>query len=1709
MTGASTDQGIPIAGGGHYGHPMEFRVLGSIEVFEEGNGTIALGGRKQRAVLAHLLVRANHLVPTEVLIDEVWGEEPPETARNALQSYASHLRKALGAERLEGSRAGYRLRAEPSEFDAARFQSLLRDAHRLLPIDARAAVGAFDHALALWRGPAFADLATERSLRAEAARLDELRLTAIEDRIDALLTTGEHGQVIGELEGLTVRYPLRERFWEELMLALYRSGRQAEALAAFQRAREHLADELGIDPSPELRRLHERILVQSPELDPGGEPLRGYRLLERLGEDPSGVVYRATQPNVGREVAIRVVHEHRANDPAFIRRFDSDAQAIATLEHPHVAPVYDYWREPGRAFVVTRFLRGGSLRDLLDREPSLPPDRAIRILEQVGSALAAAHRRGVGHGDVHASNVLLDEEGNAYLADFSIGRGTPAPGDDLEAFAAMTGQLLDERVPITVAHAVHRAGIATAPDEVSALFTEIVEALGTDPDSPTPIALATRNPYKGLRPFLESDADDFFGREAFIERLKARLASGGQRGRFIAVVGPSGSGKSSVISAGLTAAIRRGEIPGSEGWFVTQMHPGHHPMEELDAALMRVAVDPPAGLLTRIESGPRGLLEVADEMFGDDSELLLVVDQFEELFTLTESEDDRALALESLRVVSADPSSRVRVIVTLRADYYDRPLAYPRMGPLLGSTTEVLSPLTPEELERAIVRPAEGAGLAVDRALVPQIAADVAEQPGALPLVQYALTELYERRENGRLTLEGYREIGGVGGALAASAEHLYATRNADGREAVRQLFLRLVTLGEGSADTRRRVTTSELSTLEIDERAMRAAIDAFGRHRLLTFDRDPGTREPTVEVAHEALLGAWERLGGWIDEAREDVRMHRRLSEGAREWESNGNDPSFLLTGSRLDQFEAWGNATSLALGLDERGFLGASVTTRDEEQAREAARQHRERALERRSVKRLRTMVAVFAAAAVVAATLTLVAKQQSDRAARESRVAAARALAASAVANLDVDAERAVLLAVEAVETTRDVDGTVLPEAEEALHRAVVASRIVLRVPGVGGNLDWSPKGVFVTEGPENTGLIDIRDARTGESVRSFRGHSIDVNDVAFNGDGSMLATTGDDGSLSIWNPDTGDRLWTSQHRAGWGSGFGAVWGPSFTTDGSLVAAGWADEGKTRIFRASDGQLVRTLSPAAGDTAFSPDGRMLAVTPSWNEWGDVLVFDVRTGRVAFRLQPAFAGRVAWSPDGLHIATNNGDGSVQVWDGRTGELLFSLFGHRAAVFSVDWSPDGARLLTAGDEGTAKIWEVTSRGAREQLSLSAQETAAGFYAAAFSPDGDRVLTSDGGITATEVWDVGLGGDAEWRNLPAPRGNNANWAGDVRLLSGRRLASTRVDGAIAIRELSTGRIVRSIPVGDALISSFDVTADGGAIAAALDNGLAVAWDLTTGEELFHLQHHEPVVDVDWSPDGEHLVTSTNSGWVRILRTTIPPRQSAWEPSGHLVGALRERGDEPSGGQTVVTPAQRGDIAVSSARFSPDGRFVVTSIESANDRSLETIWDWARHRVARSIRAADGSNAARVSVFDSSGLRIATSGGGPGVPGIWDVATGKRVLALPAHSGSPWDIAFSPDGTRIATAGADGTVRLFDATTGSQLLALKGHQQIVARLAFSPDGSMLASKSLDGTVRVWALDLDDLLEIARHQVRRTLTDDECRQYLHLETCPSPN
>jgi DNA-binding SARP family transcriptional activator len=255
----------------------------------------------------------------EELIDRVWDGESPPAARNTIQGYVSHLRRALGADRIEGRTPGYVLRAEPEELDVLRFEQLLRQARRQLPVEPREAAATLGEALQLWRGSPLSDLAEAPALAGEIARLQELRLAAVEDLLGARLAVGEHTEALPDLERLTVEYPLRERLWAHLMLARYRSGRQADALEGYRRAQELLAEELGIDPSPELQELHRRILQQDPALQLSGRPLRGYRLLERVGEGAFGAVWRALDPGLGREVAVKQIHPRLADEASFVR----------------------------------------------------------------------------------------------------------------------------------------------------------------------------------------------------------------------------------------------------------------------------------------------------------------------------------------------------------------------------------------------------------------------------------------------------------------------------------------------------------------------------------------------------------------------------------------------------------------------------------------------------------------------------------------------------------------------------------------------------------------------------------------------------------------------------------------------------------------------------------------------------------------------------------------------------------------------------------------------------------------------------------------------------------------------------------------------------------------------------------------------------------------------------------------------------------------------------------------------------------------------------------------------------------------------------------------------------------------------------------------------------------------------------------------------
>ena len=475
------------------------KILGPVTI--DGDLTTDPLNPRLRRLLALLAARGGEPIAESTLIDAVWSESEglPANPTRSLQTYVSRLRSHVGAEAIERLGATYRLVvvAEPTngeqpvgvEVDAVTFERTLGEAGRARQAgDLQTARRHLDVALALWSGPALGDLASEPWAIAIAHRLDELRLSAQELRADIRIDEQRiDGPLVAELERLAVDHPHREEPTRLLMVALHRSNRQADALAAFDRLRRQLATDLGLEPSSDLKRLEDRILADDdPASSIGGRPLRGYELLERLGEGAFSIVHRGYQASVDRDVAIKQIRAELANRPEFIRGFDVEAHRVARLEHPYIVPLYDYWREPNSAYLVMRYLRGGSLESALRSGP-WQLDRVVGMVEQVGSALDTAHRSGIVHRDVKPANVLLDDEGHSYLTDFGIALGAEESADPEAALSAGS--------PAYAAPEQLRREAVGPPADVHGLAITAYEALTGRlpfPDEPTQAALLKR-----------------------------------------------------------------------------------------------------------------------------------------------------------------------------------------------------------------------------------------------------------------------------------------------------------------------------------------------------------------------------------------------------------------------------------------------------------------------------------------------------------------------------------------------------------------------------------------------------------------------------------------------------------------------------------------------------------------------------------------------------------------------------------------------------------------------------------------------------------------------------------------------------------------------------------------------------------------------------------------------------------------------------------------------------------------------------------------------------------------------------------------------------------------------------------------------------------------------------------------------------------------
>jgi WD40 repeat protein len=1160
------------------------------------------------------------------------------------------------------------------------------------------------------------------------------------------------------------------------------------------------------------------------------------------------------------------------------------------------------------------------------------------------------------------------------------------------------------------------------------------------------------------------------------------------------------------VKAGLIPALWSGKLPGSDKWFLINMVPGTRPLDNLETSLTRIAADQAGNLREHLDRDSHGLLRVAELILpNDDSELVVIVDQFEQLFTLVEGESTRGHFLDLLEQAVTDLHSRVRVIITLRADFYDRPLQYPNFGRLIQMNIETLLPLSAEELERAIVNPAKQVGVTLEPGLAATIIEDVNYRPGSLPLLQYALTELFDQRADRTLTSQAFSEIGGAGGALARRAEQFYQEQDDQGQEMIHQMFLRLVTIGEPlettdnisrSSETSRRVLHKELTSAAIDADRLDEIIDSYVDYRLLTLDHDPATRQATIELAHEAILRAWDRLRGWLEDSASDLHQHRQLIHATNEWIVGDRDESFLIRGARLARIESWASDTHLILTEEERAYLSASVAARQEKAALEQQRHEKQDRLEQRSNRRLKALVGVMALALVIAGGLTFAAISFARRAEHQQRFAEAqqrlvlaRELISAALTNLGSNPERSLLLALEAAEITHEVDGTVLPEVERLLHMALQADRTEITIP-MAGMVAFSPDGKTLAIGDSN-GTLKLWDTGTGEEIHALSGHLNLISDFSFSPAGRFLASASFDGQVKIWDVASGAQVGVIKGFDDQGTGV------DFNPDGKRLATVdqggnvhvWnlapviePNSGEIDPFEITEILFNRQLPERVNDVDFSPDGQRLAVfIPRMR----IIVWDVDSGEQVLEISEVtdFASSIAYSPDGEYLAGGSGELGTAVWDAETGERMM-LFPETAPITEVAFSQDGQTLATSAKDGVVSLWDIESNARRYRF--SGQST--GFNFLAFSPDGNRVAVGND-PQSTSLWDVSPTGGGEVLTIPA-HGGKVHDA--IYNPAGTKIASTGEDGALRVWDAITGELLHDLPAQSDWVHFPAFSPDGGALAAANQHGNVSVWDANSGHEIALLTKDGPeLTAVIFSPDGSRLA----AGGLEGLAYT-------WDIAK---------------GQQLTTIDNNEGLVVTELIYSPDGDYLTSYDwlgwsrdwnsdtgepilgESPNAVCEAVIWD---------VEVSSDGRLQAIAAFDGTAYVLNDVNEAGEKPNY------VNTLSLTGHEGNVTGVAFNEQGTILATSGFDGTLRLWDVDLGdnpenenldSELGVLTDQPLPLEGVDFSPDGRYVVTAGEDGMVRVFVVGIEDLIQLARSRLSRGFTEEECQTYLHQASC----
>lgn len=1182
------------------------------------------------------------------------------------------------------------------------------------------------------------------------------------------------------------------------------------------------------------------------------------------------------------------------------------------------------------------------------------------------------------------------------------------------------------------------AGLGVALQAIVAtLRDDLDQATGLPHDGDQAPAVP-RNPYKGLRPFHRDDAGDYFGRERLIATLLTSLSTQKEGDpRFLALVGPSGAGKSSAVLAGLLPRLRRGSIPGSDRWvYPDPVQPGAYPLEALTVALATVLPDCSlASIRADLDYSARGLHLLGNLIARKPgATVVLVVDQFEELFTLTSDEHERRRFIDLLTTAATEPRGSTQVILTLRADFYDRPMRYPSLGELIEGHSKSMLPMSLADLRAAIEKPASLADvqLMFEQDLVGDLLYEVRGQAGALPLLEFTLDQLFERREGRLITVAAYHELGGVQGALARQAEAVYdGLPSKQHQRLARALFLRLIDAGEvEQATTRRRATPAELLLPDAEQTsAMRAVVDAFINARLLTTSDAAGMT--TIEVSHEALIAEWPRLAEWLRAAREDIRLQQTISKDASEWARHGHLIDHLYRGSVLDEALRWAERNTPS--TLESIFLDAAVDARRRQDVTERNQQERELELARQAATagrlaahRLRYLAGVLVLFLAVATGLAVVAVNAAANATASERREAAAKAAAIAERNLALSSKLA-LVAVNHLD-----DQYVL-----ALLLSVEANHLASTVEARGA-------------------LLESLEHQRSRLITMLNGNAAGAVGVSFSRDGRYLSAVSPAGSVGQWDVaqlrqrsvlNTGPGIPTAEPAAAFSVA------AAFSADGRLMAYSMAG-GDLALWDVPDRRRVGTLSSGnPGDIvtalAFSPDGKTLAASYETNL---IRLWDVTHRRLIgtpLAGQQGYIDSMSFSPEGRTVASGSGDGTVWLWGVASHRAIGQpLVGDSSdQVFAVTFSPDGSILAAASANGGVQLWDVAHRRTVGQPLL---HRPLGVYSVAFSHDGN--ILASGNVDGTiQLWSV-PGGQPLGPPLLGLRGGMTdlfyrNGVTDLAFSPDDTLLASGIpDAGVDMWDVSAAQTLGlPLAIGINPVPGVAVSPDGRIAATGGANKTVLLWDLATHHLFCNplAGHTDYLNTMAFSPDGRILASGGDDAAIRL-----------WD-----VAHCRALG------APLIDPA---GAAVESLMFGTGGRVLVAGNADATIR----LWDVGRRQAIGPPLTGPAARPWGVAISHDG--RTVASGNFDGTVWLWNLASGGRRGALMAgHTDTVYSVALSPDGRILASGGEDGTVRLWDTRTNRPIGQPLGVSAAAVRsVAFSPDGSMLASAGDDRTIQLW-------------------------------------